>query len=220
MSRINDLSGKKFGHLTAKEQRGRTKTGGVKWLCVCDCGEVRILPTSALTSGNTSSCGCNKKILTSIRKKTHGMSKTVEYSTWCKMKERCYNKKIRDFKWYGAKGIIVCKRWLNSFENFLKDMGPKPTQKHSIERKNSKKNYCPSNCVWDVQKEQVRNREGVIKVIYNGVERRLIEVCEEINANPSVVRHRIRKGWDLTSALTAPKFTTYKTLRKQRLNNQ
>jgi hypothetical protein len=80
------------------------------------------------------------------------------------MKLRCYNKNFKEYKHYGGRGITICKRWLESFENFFEDMGPKPFQKSSIERINNNGNYEPGNCKWSYPEEQNRNRQyNVIK---------------------------------------------------------
>lgn len=88
----------------------------------------------------------------------HGLSKTPEYSVWETMKSRCYNSNVASFKYYGAKGITVCGRWLNSVENFYSDMGKRPSQRHDIDRIDSTGNYEPSNCRWATKTENSRNR--------------------------------------------------------------
>lgn len=82
---------------------------------------------------------------------------TPEYRSWQMMKNRCNNPRARDYAHYGGRGIRVCRRW-ETFDNFLADMGRRPTLQHTLERKNSDKNYCPSNCVWATRADQARNR--------------------------------------------------------------
>jgi len=84
------------------------------------------------------------------------------YTSWANMLDRCNNSKRKNYKYYGAKGIKVCKRWLK-FNNFISDMGEKPTSEHTIERKNSNRNYSPSNCVWATTKEQNRNLSNSVR---------------------------------------------------------
>lgn len=136
-------------------------------LCRCDCGNDVTVEVSRLKSGNTKSCGCLRKRIMSDIKGTHRLSKTVEYSTWCKMKERCYNVIRKDYKWYGGRGIMVCGRWLNSFENFINDMGKRPTAKHSLDRfPDNNGNYEPTNCRWATTAEQAanKNKMGYLKL--------------------------------------------------------
>lgn len=92
--------------------------------------------------------------------KTHGLKKTAEYRTWCAMKERCSRPAHISYKNYGARGIKVCERWLNSFENFFADMGPKPSPKHTIDRADPKIGYVPTNCRWATYKEQFANTDN------------------------------------------------------------
>ena len=97
--------------------------------------------------------------------RTHGETRLIdgkrvaspEYRSWQMMRNRCRNPKAQDYAYYGGRGIVVCESW-EKFENFLADMGRKPTAEHTLERKNVDLNYTPSNCVWATRKEQSRNR--------------------------------------------------------------
>ena len=92
--------------------------------------------------------------------KKHGMRNTSEYWTWTSMKQRCFNPNDKGYKNYGKRGITVVKHWKDSFENFIDDMGKRPSNKHSLERKNNSKNYSPSNCIWATAADQSRNRRS------------------------------------------------------------
>jgi hypothetical protein len=156
---VESMAEQRFGYLTVLaifEQPPETKKNS-RHLCVCDCGTVKDISRNNLIRGGTKSCGC-----VSVRMRTkHGYGVRVgrprEYSTWGSMIERCHNPKDRRYKNYGARGIVVCKRWRNSFENFLADMGPKPAHL-TIERKDNNAGYEPSNCKWATYKEQNSNR--------------------------------------------------------------
>lgn len=94
------------------------------------------------------------------------------YICWSDMKKRCYNKNNKRFKDYGGRGIVVCERWLNYYENFLSDMGVRPTSKHSLDRINNDGIYEPSNCRWatrTVQDMNRRKRKSRYGVPYRGV---------------------------------------------------
>ena len=84
-----------------------------------------------------------------------------EYRSWSNMKDRCLNNNNKDFKRYSDRGITVCERWRNSFENFLADMGPRPSLKHSVDRIDNDKGYSPENCRWGTKSEQSRNRSRI-----------------------------------------------------------
>jgi hypothetical protein len=88
----------------------------------------------------------------------HGQSKTPTYTTWAAMRGRCYDPGNASYASYGARGITVCRRWLDSFENFLADMGERPSKDHSIDRIDSGGNYEASNCRWATRAEQNANR--------------------------------------------------------------
>jgi hypothetical protein len=90
--------------------------------------------------------------------KTHGLTKSREYSIWCGIIQRCENIKNAHFQDYGGRGITVCARWRENFFDFFTDMGPRPTQRHSIERVNNNGNYCKENCEWVTSIIQSHNR--------------------------------------------------------------
>jgi hypothetical protein len=155
----------KFGKLTViKEVEPRITAKGIKERrveCICDCGNLKNVMISRLKNGLVKSCGClQKEIIRKINidtKTKYNVKNNPSYKIWCYMKTRCYNKNNKDYKHYGGRGIIICDRWKNSFENFLNDMGEKP-EGYSIDRINVDGNYEPSNCRWATQKEQVNNR--------------------------------------------------------------
>ena len=155
--RFMDLTGHNYGRLTVlsyAERKGRSH----HWLCGCQCGNSSVVVGANLRSGHTQSCGCFRIEKAIKDNKTHGMTRSPEYRAWVKMKGRCYNKSDVSYKNYGARGITVCDRWVNSPEVFLGDMGLKPSPWHSLDRTDNNGNYEPSNCRWATKREQCINQ--------------------------------------------------------------
>jgi len=156
---FKDLSGNIYGRLTAIEFHKRDSIKkNTFWVCKCECGNTLVVNTENLRVGNTKSCGCLQKESVSKANKTHGLRNTPEYSAWAALKGRCLNKNNGEYHRYGARGITVCDRWLDSFENFYADMGKKPSSNLSIDRINNNKGYSKENCRWATSSQQARNR--------------------------------------------------------------
>lgn len=130
-------------------------------VALCECGVKRELYYDSIRWHKTKSCGCLSKVIG----QTHGMHKSSEYGSWDAMKGRCTNKNKSDYSYYGGRGITVCEKWMNSFEAFYEDMGPKPSKKHSIDRIDNDRNYEPGNCKWSTPEEQARNRRVLNKFV-------------------------------------------------------
>jgi ubiquitin len=134
-----------------------------------------------------------------------GKNKTPEYRSWACAKDRCYNKKATGYNNYGGRGIKVCDRWLHSFENFLEDMGLKPTPKHSLDRIDVNGNYELSNCRWATQFTQSRNRKGTVLFTYNGESLCVSDWANKIGMNEQTLEKRLRiMKWSVEKALTTP----------------
>jgi hypothetical protein len=160
------LTNQRFGRLVVKEP---VDIGcGLKWRATCDCGGEKIARGADLKAGRTKSCGC-LLIDEPKSRATHNLSNTRFYRIWVAMRQRCNNPKASRYYLYGERGITVCPEW-EIFENFQADMyesyldhvrefGIKNT---SLDRKKNELNYCPENCRWATQKEQVNNSSKVL----------------------------------------------------------
>ncbi len=173
MGRWKDLTGLKIRRWTVLEYVDKDKYGNSRWRCRCDCGTERIVNgTNLMNKNGTFSCGCY--LIECLRKRsiTHGVlvdgKCPTEYSIWHSMISRCENKNTACFHVYGGRGIKVCDRWRNSFENFLEDMGSRPSKYYSLDRINNDGNYEPDNCRWATRKEQFRNISKNLWVVFNG----------------------------------------------------
>lgn len=197
-----NLTGVRYGKLTAVAYAGCFVIPArmlPAWRCVCDCGKEKIIPEDRLKRGGATSCGCNRA--------THGESShvvggvTPENEAWRQMKSRCFNENHASYERYGGRGITVCERWKDSFENFLADMGRRPSDEHSIERKNNNGNYEPGNCVWATRAEQQSNTRQCVYLTVNGVRDTISGWCRRTGIPLSTLCQRIEKGWAHSDAV-------------------
>jgi hypothetical protein len=182
--------------------RGNRNVG--MWRCACDCGgEIWAAPYQ-LRAGHTKSCGClHGKRLIELNTK-HGRTHTPEFATWSRMKRRCSNPRDIRFQHYGGRGIKVCERWRDSFENFHVDMGPRPSPEHSIDRINNDGDYEPDNCRWATRTEQARNTSNQKLYELHSESMALFDWCQRYGRTVRLVQNRLYKGWSLEEALTKP----------------
>lgn len=197
MALPKNLEGQKFGRLTPLEYEGASK-----WRCKCDCGVVKSMSAKRMLNGTARSCGCLHKEELAARRRTHGMTGSPTYIIWTNMKARCLNESAPYYKNYGGRGIKVCDRWKDSFENFLEDMGERP-EGLTLERIDSNGNYEPSNCKWDNWTNQMNNRRVNRKVTYDGRTQTIAQWSREVGVDPSVIRNRLNSGASPEKALGA-----------------
>lgn len=132
------------------------------------------------------------------------MGKAKAYRTFKSMHLRCYSEKDHRYHYYGGRGITVCDRWLNSFENFYEDMGDPPTPKHSIDRIDNDGNYCPENCRWATIEEQANNKRNNHILTYNGITQTISQWSKYTGIDKKLIASRIYNNWSVEQALTLP----------------
>jgi len=147
--RTIDITGEQYGDLLVTGYYGKDQHGHPVFNTVCSCGNEQILSSNTLRSGKTKSCGCKQNM------PIHGMAKTPEYRAYIDAKGRCENSNNQKYPWYGARGIQFK---FDSFDEFIDDVGQRPSPKHSIDRIDNEGHYEIGNLRWATKSEQIHNR--------------------------------------------------------------
>lgn len=197
MGRFIDLTGKKIGRLTVLIRVENAKPVGCRFFCICDCGVEKIIRGQSLRRGDTRSCGCLQ--LEWAKSCIHGLSDTRVYTAWEHMIARCLNKRHKNYRNYGGRGITVCKRW-RAFENFYKDMGEKPENK-VLDRINNNSGYRPSNCRWATFKQSASNTRRNIHIKIHGKTKTISEWSRVSGINHETIRSRLIRGYPPSKVL-------------------
>lgn len=172
-------------------------------VCRCECGSIHVVSDGSCRPGGTGGCrACGSRGINT----THGMSTTAEYQVYAGMLERCFSPRSANFKKYGAKGIRVCDEWrgYGGFQAFLSHVGPRPSDKHWIERIDSKGHYEPGNVCWATPTEQARNRSNNVILVHDGRAMCQSAWSEETGISPALLSYRLSHGWSVEKALTTP----------------
>lgn len=200
MGREIPREGQIFGNLTIIKPRAENRKYAYYHLCRCVCGTEKMILSSNVELGKTKSCGCAARKATGERARTHGMSKTSEYQTWNRMWSRCTNPVVDRYPQYGGRGISVCKDW-ESFENFYRDMGDRPSPRHSIGRKDNDGNYCKDNCRWETPDQQSSNTSRSVFIEHLGERLTISQWAKKLGMSQYLIRSRLSLGWSGADSL-------------------
>lgn len=192
-----DLLNKTFGRLTVIEFNGINENGKYLWKCKCVCGNFKTILSQRLLNSASTSCGCLHKEQLINRLTKHGFTPynirpPSEYSIWSNMKQRCFNKKSNNYKYYGGRGISVCDIWVNDFVKFMTDMGARPSNQHSIDRIDNNGNYEPNNCKWATKSEQSINRRNVNLYEHNNMIKTVSDWNRHFNLSPCTLQSYLK----------------------------
>ncbi len=208
-NRFIDLTGQKFGRWTVIELYSIATGSPTMWLCRCECGTKRPIQAGALSRGGSRSCR-------RCAMQRHRKVGTPEYFSWGGMLSRCRNTNSPSYPRYGGRGITACQRWIDSFEDFLEDMGTKPSLQHSIDRIDNDGNYScghcpeclrngwPANCRWATRTQQARNSSRNRLLTHNGQTMCLAAWAKLFGIHWGTLRSRLVKGVPMEMALTTP----------------
>lgn len=215
MSKLIDMTGWKMKEhgfpesritVIQKSENKKNDDTHAYWLCECDCGKRFVASGKNLRKGKTLSCGCFRKEASSNRNSTHHISKDRLYHIWLSTKARCYNPKLRSYKDYGGRGIIVCNEWKYNFENFEKWANENGYRDDlSIDRIDVNGNYEPSNCRWADILTQANNKRNNVYISYEGETLTLNQWSVKTGINRCTLRYRLYDlKWNVERALTEP----------------
>lgn len=210
MGKRIDLTGKRFGRLTAYSYAHVQLSTGRRmaaWLCICDCGNKKVIQGHHLRGGKTNSCGCYIAEATVERNTVHGLSKTPRYLCWKGMLNRCHNPSVPEYKNYGARGIRVCDRWRfgeggkHPYVCYSDDIGEQPSPGHSIDRIDNDGPYSPENCRWATKAQQMANMRRSIHAVIGGVKVPLVKYAARVGLSYEGLRLKVSKhGMTATDA--------------------
>lgn len=214
MGAFIDLTGQRFGRYfvlsRAEDQVSPSGRHRVMWMCLCDCGNVKIVHGDSLVSGHVVSCGCYKAEIKRAQLTTHGGTvggkPTRLYKVWDGMKARCYNPKKEYYAIYGGRGIAMCEEWHNSFEAFRDwALSHGYADNLSIDRIDNDGPYCPDNCRWATISEQNNNKSTSHFLTFNGETKTIAQWAEETGFSFHLIYSRISKGMSVEDALLTPR---------------
>lgn len=202
-----NITGQKFGRLTAIKPVGRNNHGNIKWLCRCDCGNEHEATVTTLRNGSVSSCGClwrESRIANLPKNRIHGESHSRLYRIWTGMKLRCFDPKNDNYPNWGGRGIRVCDEWMK-YENFRDwALANGYSENLTIDRIDNDADYSPENCRWATWEQQNQNHRNTIRTMVRGELLTLSEISEKYNIPRACLWHRYKYYNDREERLIRP----------------
>ena len=209
--RAKDITGLRVGYLTAIRYQGSDGKKSI-WEVACDCGKVILMEASQLKKnlqrGVRSSCGCMRKATQSEKRTRHGMSQHPAFWVWRSMNDRCRLPTHQAYKNYGARGITVCERWQEKFENFWEDMGEKYRTGLTLERLDNSLGYSKENCDWRTHKHQANNTRKNHWINTPDGRMTCMQASEYYGVGYTTLLYRLDHEWPVEQALIRPGCTT------------
>lgn len=207
-----DITGKKFGRLTVIRPDTESSRR-YRWVCRCDCGNIKSIEGTKIRTGHTQSCGClhAESIQRTLCIHGHsrwGQKKSPEYCTWVNIRSRCNNPKAAGYESYGGRGIKVCEAWNAStgFPAFLRDVGKKPSPDHSLDRIDPNGNYEKGNVRWILKSKQAQNTRRTRLITFDGQTLCVAEWERVLGFKAGTIARRIDvSGWSEHKALSTPR---------------
>lgn len=210
MSKAIDITGRKFGKLTALNFSHKNSNNRHYWKFICDCGnEVTMHKNEVMRKRkqSTRSCGCYKEELRLDALTSHGVGNSPLYSVWWNMMQRCYNPKNKHYKSYGAKGVYVCERW-HKVENFVRDMESSYKEGLHLDKdikKKGNKCYCKECCLWVTPEDNHLFRSDITWIWYKGIRLPMITLANVYGIKIKTLKKRIFDlNWNIERALNEP----------------
>lgn len=203
-----NLAGMEFGRLTVvstdQSSPGVYPNGKIrpwKWVCHCECGASISVCGDSLRKGRTKSCGCLRIELHALRKPrlSHGMRRTKEYATWCKIKHRV----VHDLS-YVTRGITIHPDWIYDFESFYEHIGPAPEKNgsYSVDRIDNDRGYEPGNVRWATSFTQANNKSSNRIILVSGESLTLAQAERKFGVSQFKIRTRLGRGWPPSDAVS------------------
>lgn len=186
-----DLRGARYGKLVVLEWAGASH-----WKCACDCGRETFVLTANLNRKNTTSCGCIRNHMSSVRNTKHGLHGTRAYKIWNSVKRRCLDPRSASYAQYGARGITMWDEWANDPARFVADIGQPPSLNHTLDRIDNSRGYEPGNVRWATPVEQANNKTNNRRVTYRGKSYTISELAREVASECGILHEQFLSAFE------------------------